>query len=252
METKKIIRRNLPINDIYILVDSYYTGSLVDGFGTICQNCNKLITNVAVIENKEKQKFNVGLDCAETLKSLDYFDLNSAKADFNEAKAIRAKVNKALKEGKQVDFLINYFGKLNIFCLGKFSEIKDMYFVKKFLPDYIKKVSNSEKIGFNYDSFNLDLSKLKDRKNEFGLSNESFDIVINSNKYTLNVRITEKKFFSQKENKENTLYKNEYDLTLNNELKETKEAFLKSDLEYKFNLFISKNEFILFNTLETN
>lgn len=245
-ESKRIVRRNLPINDIYNLIDSYYTGAILDGGGTCCENCNKIITNVAVLQNKEGNKYNVGLDCAETLRNLDYFDFNKVKADFNEAKAIRAKVNKAIKEGKQVEFLINYYGNLNISCSGKFSETKPIDYAQKFLPDYLKKVSNPEKIGFTYNVLELDTTNLRSRKNANGLLNEIISVTINENTYALNVRITEKPFFSKSENKECINYRNEYDLILNNEVKETKEAFVLSDLEFRFNTFIAKNEHRLF------
>lgn len=152
---KKVIRRNLPINDIYKIVDSYYLGSLADGNGCACDNCNKIITNVAVIENKQGVKYNVGLDCAETLSGLDYFEFNQTKADFNEAKAIRAKVNKANKEGRIVEFKINFYGNLNIYCNGKFSENKDIPFVNRFFKDYLNEVFNKDKIGFTYSEYDF-------------------------------------------------------------------------------------------------
>lgn len=46
-------RFNLPIDDNYTIVDSYYTGPMTDGGGIICDNCSKLITNVVVLKNSK-------------------------------------------------------------------------------------------------------------------------------------------------------------------------------------------------------
>ena len=46
---KRVVRRNLPINDKYVLIDSFYT-SMENG--TCCDNCNKIIANIAVIKNE--------------------------------------------------------------------------------------------------------------------------------------------------------------------------------------------------------
>lgn len=154
--TKTVIRRNLPINDTYKIIDSYYTGSLMDGGGTCCNNCNKLITNVAVIENKNGVKYNVGLDCAETLCSIS--DLYETSNNFNESKSIRAKVNKAIKAGLAVEISVNKYGKIAIYCAGKFNEVLLIDWANKYMPDYVAKVTNPSKLTYVYKEYNFDLN----------------------------------------------------------------------------------------------
>ncbi len=54
----------------YRLVDCYYSGSLLDGGGTACQNCGKIITHVGIVEDAAGDRYSVGMDCAETLSGL--------------------------------------------------------------------------------------------------------------------------------------------------------------------------------------
>ena len=63
---KAIIKRNLPLNVKYNLIDKKYI-SLVDGFGCTCDNCGKLIANIATVKNDNNNTFNIGFDCLETL-----------------------------------------------------------------------------------------------------------------------------------------------------------------------------------------
>jgi len=64
--TKKVIQRNLPLNIGYSL-RSIVHGSVLDGDGSICDNCNALISNIAAIRDDNGKVFNVGLDCMKTL-----------------------------------------------------------------------------------------------------------------------------------------------------------------------------------------
>jgi len=141
--SKKIIRRNLPINESYNLIDSYY--SSMDN-GCSCENCNKIIANIAVIKNSDGKVFNVGLDCAETLTNLK--GLQSALANFNEAKALRAKVNKAKKENKTVTFENNCLGQILV-SINNFSAAwLEKEFIKKYLPDFYNAIANPEKNNY--------------------------------------------------------------------------------------------------------
>lgn len=143
MKTKNVVRRNLPINDSYVLVDSFYSEG---ENGSCCDNCNKYITNIAVIENSNKKQFWVGLDCAETLTNL--CGLNSALIQFTEAKGIRAKVNKARKENKIVTFENTYWGKIGVRAAGVGLTSVDKDFCKKYLPDFYKAIINPDKNEF--------------------------------------------------------------------------------------------------------
>lgn len=63
---KSIIKRNLPLNVNYNLIDKKYI-SLIDGNGCTCDNCGKLIANIATVKNDNNDTFNIGFDCLETL-----------------------------------------------------------------------------------------------------------------------------------------------------------------------------------------
>jgi hypothetical protein len=68
METtaKKIVQRNLSLSDKYTL-SAIRHGSVIDGDGTVCDNCNAMISNVATITNEAGKAFHVGMDCMKTL-----------------------------------------------------------------------------------------------------------------------------------------------------------------------------------------
>lgn len=95
IKNKKINRYNLPLNDVYKIIDSYYTGGLENA--CVCDNCGKPISNVAVIQNNKNNVFNVGLDCASTLSNLQNFYF--LDLEFKELKSLLSKINKAKKKG---------------------------------------------------------------------------------------------------------------------------------------------------------
>ncbi len=99
MNSSKVIQRSLPITTTYKIVGSYYK-SIEDG-GGCCENCSKIISNIAEIENAEGNKYSVGMDCAATLSGIKgEFDFEyTHKANFTTAKGARAGLLKAQKEG---------------------------------------------------------------------------------------------------------------------------------------------------------
>lgn len=104
--SKTTIQRALPLTDKYTVISTSYL-SLLDGGGTACQNCGKLITNMVTIVNQHGNKYIVGSDCAETLV-LDKLDfMLNVKNVFNEGKSIRAKILKKMKE-KPVEDIYYY------------------------------------------------------------------------------------------------------------------------------------------------
>lgn len=50
--TKAIIQRALPLTDTY-KVHSFSYVSLIDGQGTCCENCGKLISNMVTLKNQK-------------------------------------------------------------------------------------------------------------------------------------------------------------------------------------------------------
>lgn len=102
---KKVIQRNLPLDVKYILIEVTYL-SIEDGGGHSCDNCGKLITNIAHIENDHRKQYGIGLDCLDTilennnlLEHESYVQyIFSDKPAIQKAKQLRAK---CLKMGKK-------------------------------------------------------------------------------------------------------------------------------------------------------
>jgi hypothetical protein len=63
---KNIIQRSLPLNVKYLIIDKQYI-PLENSFGCFCDNCHKLIANIATVKNDNNETFNIGFDCLETL-----------------------------------------------------------------------------------------------------------------------------------------------------------------------------------------
>ncbi len=174
-------RYNLPLNDNYDLIDSYYTGSIEEGGGTACANCGRMITNVAEIKTSKGEILCVGMDCAETLTNLK--GLHNASVEFAEMKAIRAKINKVKIP------IENYINKNGVFCIyasGVFNIQKEIEFIKKYLPSHYSNLSNPEKIGyipFSIPKNPLPFNKCRPQEilnNSYTLYIETFKVIIDS------------------------------------------------------------------------
>lgn len=102
----KAIHGNLRMDLKYKMTSSYYTGSIMDGGGTICDNCNLPITTVCTIEDENGKKFDVGSDCAESLISkegrygLEWLRAKQVLKEANRTKRYVAMLRKAKKENK--------------------------------------------------------------------------------------------------------------------------------------------------------
>lgn len=89
---------NLSITTTYTIVGSNYVGL---ENGTCCDNCGRLISNLAFIENADGKEFTVGMDCAGTLAGIkDDFTFEYVhKANFQQAKQARATILRNIKKG---------------------------------------------------------------------------------------------------------------------------------------------------------
>ncbi|PXV62347.1 hypothetical protein CLV62_12035 [Dysgonomonas alginatilytica] len=173
--TKRIARRNLPINDTYRFIRSYYNGGIYEGNGECCENCNKPLANIAIIENSSQKQFIVGMDCASTLsgiKNSDAYEI--AESNFKEAKAVRAKINKHLKnEGAKMKIENTCAGDISIYIAKEqrayLHEWVNKEFFFTYLSDLKSKVKNPEKNDFktlatDNDLNDYDFSKLSYRE----------------------------------------------------------------------------------------
>lgn len=152
MNDKKAIRRNLPF-DKYRIVESFYSPDYCT-----CDNCNKVLKNVAVIQNSKSETFYVGLDCAKTLSGITDFDIDSHENSFECAKRIRSKVNKAIKLGGILSVQNSYWSndiKISVTKAEHADAPIDYYvcesvsnidFLRKYLPEY----SAIAKVNLNF------------------------------------------------------------------------------------------------------
>jgi len=82
----KATQGNLPINTKYKIIN---VTALGDFEFTTCENCGKIIRNVATVEDLNGHRYDIGLDCAETLTtelgnySLSELQLMEAKKEVN-------------------------------------------------------------------------------------------------------------------------------------------------------------------------
>ena len=238
-------RHNLPLNDIYDVVDSFNTGGIENA--CLCDNCNKHIVNVVVIKNLKNQTFNVGLDCAKTLQNLKNFYF--IDLEFKELKAIIAKLNKAKKEN-EILYKIDIFGSL-VAYYNAYNQIndkvynrevyvfdKDIEFSKKYLKSYLKLVSNPDKIGFKYENKIIDLGI----KSFLPRDNESFNQIINVSEVDFYISVI-------KTHRPNGVYN--YLFCIDSKFLNDKITFHSfNDIERKINNEIRKYKFENFNSID--
>lgn len=116
-QKKKFIGK-LPQYESYKLLSVFYQSLTdMDCMPVICHNCQKMICNIAIVENSQGAKFEVGLDCAGTLTNLqDQFeykmDLEHFQYIINQGKQARAAIMKCLK--KNPDVILKLYSYINI------------------------------------------------------------------------------------------------------------------------------------------
>lgn len=132
---KTFIKRLLPVSR-YKIVETY---SLAKEDYFTCENCGKVIHNIAVVKDSNGRMYHVGLDCAATLSGIDEFDIAYWGNGFNIAKNIRAKLNKARRAGLEISVGNFYYDIKNIsICFGNGRETVSEEFLKKYLPELAK------------------------------------------------------------------------------------------------------------------
>lgn len=97
---KAIIKRTLPLDVKYIVIDKKYI-PLENGMGLCCDNCNKLIANIATIKNEAGNVFNIGFDCLDTILLNNTILSKSDISDYEKVKKMIPKIirfSKTLKE----------------------------------------------------------------------------------------------------------------------------------------------------------
>ena len=107
---KNIIQRNLPLNIQYAVVDKTYI-PLTEGFGCTCDNCNKLIANIATVRNENGKTYNIGFDCLETI--LINNSLLSTN-DIKEYERVKQMIPKIIRFSKQIKEVLDANKTINI------------------------------------------------------------------------------------------------------------------------------------------
>lgn len=125
--SKKVVKRSLPIKK-YKIIDTWST---LDP-ETVCDNCGKAISNIAKIKSEDGKTYLVGMDCAATLSGITSFDIEYWNNAFKQAKAIRAKLRKFLKDGGTWKPFIPWYRPTSIISLLKYNPSSE----GKLLPYY--------------------------------------------------------------------------------------------------------------------
>lgn len=117
---KQLIERRLPLNVKYIVTDKKYI-PVLDGGGCTCDNCGKLIANIATVKSTNGS-FNIGFDCLET------FLLNNSLLDgFNleEYEKVKSMIPKVIRFSKTIKEVI-----------GKYQSVTGLLFETPMFGDY--------------------------------------------------------------------------------------------------------------------
>lgn len=148
----KIIKRNLPIDTYKIIGTTSYED------GIICDNCGKLIKNIAIVQRPNGYTYYVGLDCAATLSGIKQEDIDFWNEPFNQAKRIRAAIRKYQKVGGYLYVGNKYYNTEQIeISLAKIidpTKVGDyychFYVTEDFLRCYLPELVNFCKVNYNF------------------------------------------------------------------------------------------------------
>ena len=183
MKAKNKVRRNLPF-DKYRIVESFYSPDYCT-----CDNCNKVLKNVAVIQNSKSETFYVGLDCAKTLSGITDFDIDSHENSFECAKRIRSKVNKAIKLGGILSVQNSYCSNDIEISVTKVEHadapidyyvresVSNIDFLKRYLPEY----AAIAKVNLNFNM--IDKNERIITESNLNYKQYSFTYKYNTSKY---------------------------------------------------------------------
>ena len=98
---KTIIQRHLPLDTNYTLVDKKYI-PISEGIGLCCDNCGKLIANIATVKNATGMTYSIGFDCLETLLINNQLLAGKDIEDYKLFKATLPKIQRFAKRIKEV------------------------------------------------------------------------------------------------------------------------------------------------------
>lgn len=144
--TKRIIQRALPLSQKYTLISTNYI-SLVDGYGCACDNCGKLIANMATVKGDDNKYYTIGLDCLET------FLINNNILDGKSIEQFKI-VKKSLPKVVSVREQIKTFLKANTFITGvKIENLFDSWITINYFQGSKQRWND----GFKYKTMDFEL-----------------------------------------------------------------------------------------------
>lgn len=87
----KAIDGKLRIDQKYKLVTVQYKPKGDDFFDiSFCENCGKMICNIAIVQDENEKKYQIGIDCAATLTSIEPSKIKQAQKELrNKAKMFK-------------------------------------------------------------------------------------------------------------------------------------------------------------------
>lgn len=103
---KTIIKRNLSLNTKYVVIDKKYI-PLENGCGLGCDNCGKLIANIATVKNENGEVFSIGFDCMETLLINNSLLSTNDIIEYERIKKMIPKIIRFSKTLKELDQMNN-------------------------------------------------------------------------------------------------------------------------------------------------
>lgn len=123
---KAIIQRQLDLSYNYTYISKTYI-PLIDGTGTTCANCNRLISNIATVKRSDSKIYYIGLDCLETLM-LNNEILKGVSIDFAEIKKQLPKVKRGIKGVKEFISINEGINNVNIEYSNSFRDWVEFYY----------------------------------------------------------------------------------------------------------------------------
>ncbi len=162
-DVKKIIQRNLPLNQKYSLLHTIHK-SLIDGDCVGCENCGKLIANIATVKGENDNKtYLIGMDCLETFLINNKLLDGESVEEFNKAKRSLPKAISILKSIKE-------FLDANTFIDEVIIDFPKMFSYKWIATNYLSNGKVKWNDGYKVKDFDINLlmnslnnSKFKDK-----------------------------------------------------------------------------------------
>ena len=157
---KTIITRALPLNTKYILVDKMYIPLEQSGGAYCCDNCGKLIANIATVKNEAGKSFNIGFDCFETILINNSLLSTGDVLEYEAAKKMIPKILRFAKTVKET-LLLNSNPITGLFFEKPVSVYSMEYHTFYWLHNNLHKSRNNDYVKLKDMNFNFLIETLR-------------------------------------------------------------------------------------------